>query len=70
MPLPPTLREVAEEWGRDAATTAMLAGINVAGRYPTTREGWLLVWLAIRHACGLGSGTVRPRVASRPDSGA
>jgi hypothetical protein len=37
----------------DAATTAMLAGIHVDGRRPATRDGWLLILLAIRQACGI-----------------
>jgi hypothetical protein len=31
----------------------MLAGINLDGRRPATRDGWLLILLAIRHACAL-----------------
>src|SRR5215469_11350771 len=50
---PPTLAALAEEMHLDAATTAMLAGIHIDGRRPATRDGWLLVLLAIRHACGL-----------------
>ncbi len=46
-----TLALLAVELGLDAATTAMLAGINIDGYQPTSRDGWLLVWLAIRHAC-------------------
>lgn len=48
---PPALAALAEELALDAATTAMLAGIHVDGHRPTTREGWLLILLAIRHAC-------------------
>ncbi len=48
---PPALALLAVELGLDAATTAMLAGINVDGYQPASRDGWLLVWLAIRHAC-------------------
>ena len=48
---PPTLAALAEELGLDSATTAMLAGIHIDGHRPTTREGWLLILLAIRHAC-------------------
>lgn len=48
---PPTLAALAEELDLDAATTAMLASIKIDGYQPTTREGWLLILLAIRHAC-------------------
>lgn len=49
--VPPALAALAAEMGLDPVTTAMLATINLEGRQPTTREGWLLVVLAIQHAC-------------------
>lgn len=49
--IPPALAALAEELELDATTTEMLAGINLAGSRPATRDGWLLVLLAIRHAC-------------------
>ena len=49
--VPPALSSLSEDLALDPATTAMLAAINVDGRQPATREGWLLVLLAIRHAC-------------------
>ena len=48
---PPALASLAEELGLDATTTSMLASINLAGNRPATREGWLLIWLAIKHTC-------------------
>jgi len=51
-PVSPVLAAQAEELGLDAETTRMLAGIGIAGRRPATRESWLLIYLAIRHACG------------------
>lgn len=48
---PPALALLADELSLDAATTAMLANIHVGGSHPATREGWLLIWLAIRYAC-------------------
>ena len=47
----PALAALAADLALDADTTAMLARINVAGAQPTTRDGWLLVWEAIRQAC-------------------
>jgi transcriptional regulator with XRE-family HTH domain len=61
---PPTLAALAAELDLDAATTAMLADINVEGRQPATREGWLLVLLAIRHSCAGIVGASLPRAAS------
>jgi len=47
----PALAALAADLALDADTTAMFARINVGGAQPTTRDGWLLVWEAIRHAC-------------------
>ncbi len=41
----------------------MLARINVAGAQPTTRDGWLLVWEAIRQT---GTPHVSAGVAATP----
>ncbi len=54
VPVSPVLAALAEELGLDAETTRMLSGIHLAGHRPATRESWLLVYLAIQHAC-LGS---------------
>ncbi len=43
----------------------MLAGINLDGYQPTTRDGWLLVLLAIRYACAGGT-HLPPVVEERP----
>ncbi len=48
---PPALMALATELKLDGDVVAMLSGINLAGRRPATREGWLLVLLAIQHAC-------------------
>jgi len=53
-PLPPALAVVAVEDALDAKTLAMLRVIQVDGRQPTTPDGWRLVLLAIRAACGDG----------------
>lgn len=50
--IPPTLAAVAAAFELDGATTAMFARVNVDGARPQTREGWTLVLLAIRQACG------------------
>ncbi len=55
---PQVLAALAEELALDATTTTMLAGINIDGYQPTTRDGWLLMLLAIRHACVGVTGTV------------
>ncbi len=47
----PALAALAADRALDADTTAMRARITIAGIQPTTRDGWLLVWEAIRHAC-------------------
>lgn len=52
---PPALASLAEDLHLDATTTALLAGIHIDGRRPATRDGWLLILLAIRQACGLTS---------------
>jgi len=51
----PALALLAAELDLDVATTAMLAAINIDGYQPTSRDGWLLVLLAIRHACAEGA---------------
>ena len=56
---PPALAALAEELGLETQTTAMLASINVAGYQPATRDGWLLILLAIRHACAESAGAVQ-----------
>lgn len=48
---PPALTALATEMKLDGEVVAMLSGINLAGLRPATREGWLLVLLAIQHAC-------------------
>lgn len=55
MVTPQALALLAAELGLDAATTVMLAEINIGGYQPTTRDGWLLVLLAIRYACAGGT---------------
>lgn len=51
----------------DADTTAMRARITVAGAQPPTRDGWLLVWAAIRHASTPHDREGRDE--TRPDAG-
>ncbi len=68
----PALAALAADLALDANTTAMLARINVAGAQPTTRDGWLLIWEAIRHACTPGAPAGRaekPRRHSPPHLG-
>lgn len=62
--LSPVLKALAEEFRLDEATVAMLSNIEVDGRRPTTREGWLLILLAIRHACSGGTGRAVIETAS------
>ena len=57
---PPALASLAEDLHLDAATTAMLAGIHIDGRRPVTRDGWLLILLAIRQACGFTADVAAP----------
>ena len=57
---PPALASLAEDLHLDAATTAMLAAIHIDGRRPATRDGWLLILLAIRQACGLTADVAAP----------
>lgn len=49
--VPAALSSLAAELGLDPGTTTMLSAIQLDGRQPRTREGWLLVLLAIEHAC-------------------
>lgn len=49
--IPSPLATLSEDMGLDVQTTTMLAGIHLDGLQPLTRDGWLLVLLAIRHAC-------------------
>lgn len=49
--VPAALSALAAELDLDPGTTAMLSAIQLDGRQPRTREGWLLVLLAIQHAC-------------------
>ncbi len=65
--VPQVLAALAEELELDATTTTMLAGINIDGYQPTTRDGWLLMLLAIRHACAGAVGTVAPIPVSSAD---
>jgi transcriptional regulator with XRE-family HTH domain len=57
----PTLAALSAELGLDAQITAMLGGLHLGPCRPTTREGWLLIWLAIRAACGTGTDDRRRR---------
>jgi len=49
--IPPALAALAADLALDTDATAMRARITVAGAQPPTRDGWLLVWEAIRHTC-------------------
>lgn len=62
--MPPALAALAEELGLDEPTVTMLAGINIAGRRPATRDGWLLILLAIRQACAGSADIDLPSAAS------
>jgi hypothetical protein len=71
--IPSALTALAADLALDADTTAMLARITVAGAQPATRDGWLLIWMAIRHACtplkgghghGPGPGIAFPRLVA------
>jgi transcriptional regulator with XRE-family HTH domain len=61
--IPPVLAALAGDLGLDARTTEMLAGIHIDGRQPRTHDGWLLIILAIRHAC-VADTTASPVAAS------
>lgn len=50
-PVPPPLRDLANDYGLAADTVAMLAAINVDGHQPGSRDDWLFLLLAIRRAC-------------------
>jgi len=63
----PALALLAAEFNLDAATMAMLAAINIDGYQPTSRDGWLLVLLAIRHACAEGARASIQVVERQPD---
>jgi len=62
--VPAALSELAVELGLDPGTTTMLSTIQLDGRQPRTREGWLLVLLAIEHACA----DIQPAHAAAEDS--
>lgn len=49
--VPPALAAVSAELGLSAETTTMLSGLHIGPHRPTTREGWLLIWLALQAAC-------------------
>ncbi len=50
---PPAISPALAALALDADTTTMIERINVAGAQPITRDGWLLVWEAIRQTCTL-----------------
>jgi transcriptional regulator with XRE-family HTH domain len=54
-PIPAGLRTLAETHQLPEDTVAMLAGIHVDGRRPSTTEDWLFLLLAVRHACGIAA---------------
>lgn len=60
-PISPALAALADEMSLDAETTAMLSLIRLECHQPATREGWLLVLLAIRAACAEGMEASRLR---------
>ncbi len=60
-PMEPALAALSAELGLDTQTTAMLGELHLGPRRPTTREGWLLIWLAIRAACADGAEATRRR---------
>lgn len=60
--VPPALGSLAQELGLDGATVQMLAAISVGGYRPSTRDGWLLIYLAIQHACRTGPAAKVERV--------
>jgi transcriptional regulator with XRE-family HTH domain len=47
----PTLRQIADELHLAPEMVQMLAGINIDGQQPGTREDWLFLFLAVRRAC-------------------
>jgi hypothetical protein len=49
--IPPSLVDLAEEYKLSPEIAGMLAAIQIDGRYPSTREDWLFLLLAIRRAC-------------------
>ncbi len=57
--IPHSLAALATELRLDAEVTAMLSAIQLGGRQPATRDGWLLVLLAIRAACNAGAEDAR-----------
>lgn len=46
--VPDSLREFAETEGLTTKDVRMLSAVNFRGQRPTDREGWALVWGAIR----------------------
>jgi transcriptional regulator with XRE-family HTH domain len=49
--IPAHLAELGEEYRLAPEAVHMLATIQLEGRYPSTREDWLFLLLAIRRAC-------------------
>ena len=59
----PVLRELADELALPAEVAGMLAGIQIDGQQPSTREDWLFLLLAIRRACRVTEPLARPVAA-------
>jgi transcriptional regulator with XRE-family HTH domain len=58
--VPPALTALSVELGLSAQTAAMLSTLHHGPHQPATREGWLLIWLAIQAACTQGQEPLAP----------
>ena len=58
--VPPALATLCAELGLSAQTKAMLNTLHLGLHQPATREGWLLIWLAIQAACTEGREALAP----------
>jgi transcriptional regulator with XRE-family HTH domain len=58
--IPLELAALSVDLGLSAQTTAMLSTLHHGPHHPATREGWLLIWLAIQAACTAGRETLTP----------
>lgn len=57
------LRDLANELGLTPDVVTLLAGIQIDGQQPNTREDWLFLLLAIRRACRISEPLGKPVVA-------
>ena len=52
-PIPPSLRELAVEYGLQEELVSMLSRVQADGMQPSSKEDWLFLLLAVRRACHL-----------------